>query len=117
MLDVDGILRQMNVRQVNCLLIGGMNYLLNHHRPEITYDIDLWAAADESNRARLCAALFDLGAEWGATEASWGAADTPYLGLSDEHMLAFQEALSVDEQKQSRMSVLRTAIANRGQPS
>lgn len=70
MLDVEFILAQMNGGQVDCLLIGGMNYLLNH-RPEITYDIDLWVADDPANRAALSQALHALGAEWGPTEQSW----------------------------------------------
>lgn len=161
MLDVDAILAQMNALEVDYLLIGGMNFLLNH-RPEITYDIDLWVADPPSNRAALSVALAELRAEWGPTEATWGptpvdsqwlsrqmvyclttrhgaldiffdlrglegryleckaaaalrktAAGTPYLSLSDEHMLICQEALTDGEQKVSRMTILRTAIAAR----
>lgn len=161
MLNADAILKEMNRWEVDCLLIGGMNFLLNH-RPETTYDIDLWANPAEGNRALLSIALNELGAEWGPTDATWGrtpvddawlstqsvyclttpygaldiffdvrglegryaecaaaalgrrtAKETPYLSLSDEHMLICQEALSVAEQKLSRMNVLRAAIAKR----
>jgi len=70
-MDVDHILDTMNRHSVECLLIGGMNFLLRH-APVLTYDVDLWIADTPANRRRCEAALAALQAEWGATEDDWG---------------------------------------------
>ena len=70
-MDVDHILDTLNRRGVDYLLIGGMNFLLRH-APVLTYDVDLWIADTPANRRRCEAALAELQAEWGVTEADWG---------------------------------------------
>lgn len=69
-MNVDEILATMNRHQVRYLLIGGMNFLLRH-APVLTYDIDLWIDDTPENRNRCEAALGELGAEWGASDADW----------------------------------------------
>lgn len=71
MLDLDAILQAMRAWDVDCILIGGMNFLLNH-QPYLTYDVDLWVNDEPKNVSSLNGALRSLGAQWGATEASWG---------------------------------------------
>ena len=51
----------------------------------------------------------------GALEAKTGSG-VPFISLSDEHMLACQEALSAGERKEKRMETLRRAIALKGEP-
>ena len=69
-MNVDEILRALNEDQVDYLLIGGMNFLLRH-RPELTFDVDIWVGDEAANLARLNRALQRLGAAWGATEQDW----------------------------------------------
>jgi hypothetical protein len=69
-MNVDAILQTFNAREVEYLLIGGMNFLLRH-QPVLTYDIDLWVRDTPANLARCDAALQSLGAEWGPTEDAW----------------------------------------------
>jgi hypothetical protein len=157
-MNVDAMLRVLNEEQVDYLLIGGMNFLLRH-LPELTFDVDIWAADGEENLRRLNRALRRLGAQWGRTEAEWRpvpedpgwlrsqpvfslttdhgaldifrevrglegrfadckarrvpvetAAGVACPSLSDQDMLACQEALPPGEQKTRRMEVLREAI-------
>ncbi|HUE70572.1 MAG TPA: hypothetical protein VMP01_06750 [Pirellulaceae bacterium] len=70
-MNVDPIFETFNRHQVGYLLIGGMNFLLRH-QPVLTFDVDLWIEDTAENRARCEAALCDLGAEWGRTDADWG---------------------------------------------
>jgi hypothetical protein len=60
----------LNEQQVRYLLIGGMNFLLRH-KPELTYDVDIWVADDEENRTRTNRALREMAAEWGRTDNDW----------------------------------------------
>jgi hypothetical protein len=69
-MDIDGILTAFKQHEVVYLLIGGVNFLLRH-APELTFDVDIWVADTEENRARLNAALRHLRAEWGPTEKAW----------------------------------------------
>ena len=55
---------------VDCLLIGGMNFYLRH-RPVSTFDVDFWVRDDAENLQRVSAALLELQAQWGATEDAW----------------------------------------------
>jgi hypothetical protein len=71
MMNVDDILREFNNHGVDCILIGGMNFLLRH-APVLTFDIDLWIEDSAENRSRCEGALAALAAEWGATDADWG---------------------------------------------
>jgi hypothetical protein len=64
------ILAIFGKRRVDCLLIGGMNFLLRH-RPVSTFDVDLWVRDEMANLERVNAALIELGAEWGPTERAW----------------------------------------------
>ncbi len=69
-MNVDEILKVLWDEQVDCLLIGGMNFLIRH-RPELTFDVDVWVRGDSDNLPNLNRALRQLGAEWGRTEAEW----------------------------------------------
>ena len=69
-MDVDRVLLTFNEQQVAYLLVGGVNFLLQHE-PVLTYDVDLWVESSAANRARCEAALAALDAEWGKTEESW----------------------------------------------
>ncbi len=163
-MNVDQILSALNDEQVDYLLIGGMNFLLRH-RPDLTFDVDVWVEDSPPNLDRLNRALAKLGAEWGRTEAEWQAVPTDpawlqqqavfclttphgaldvfrdvrglegrysdcraravtsatasgvrFLGLSDQDMLACQEALPPGQQNQRRMETLREAL-RRAQPN
>jgi len=164
-MNVDRILQALNKAEVDYLLIGGMNFLLNH-KPELTFDVDVWVEDREENLNRLNHALQDLDAAWGATEDAWapvppdpswlktqslfclssssGALDIfrqvlgmedrydecreaapikttgsgiAYRSLSDRHMLECQLALPAEEQKASRIQVLRRALDGNSSPS
>lgn len=157
-MNVDQILSTLNGREVDYILIGGMNFLLRH-APELTFDVDVWVRDLAENLEKLNRALRDLGGAWGPTELQWapvpedwhwlerqrifclttehGAVDVfrevrglegrydecqrsssirttasgiPFVSLSDEHMLACQEALPMPERKARRMEILRDAI-------
>lgn len=69
-MDLDRILKTLNARQVDYLLIGGMNFLLRHE-PVLTYDVDLWIDDTPENRARTEEALAELQAQWGPSEEDW----------------------------------------------
>ena len=70
-MNVDLILDTLNRHHVDYLLIGGMNFLLRH-QPALTFDVDVWIDDTDENRARCEAALGELGAEWGRTDAERG---------------------------------------------
>jgi hypothetical protein len=76
--NIDRILEEMNRRQVDYLLIGGVNFLLRH-KPVLTFDVDLWIDDTAPNRSRCEKALATLNAEWGRTEREW----KPVRKLSD----------------------------------
>jgi hypothetical protein len=69
-MNVDHILRTIADCGVEYLLIGGMNFLLRHE-PVLTYDIDFWIHDTAENLDRCAAALQQLDAAWGTTEADW----------------------------------------------
>jgi len=69
-MNIDHILRTFNTFQVDYLLIGGMNFLLRHE-PVLTYDIDFWIHDIRENLDRCHAALVQLDAAWGPSEAAW----------------------------------------------
>ena len=69
-MNVDRILDTLNRHSVDYLLIGGMNFLLRH-RPELTFDVDLWIADTTENRQRCAQALAELDAAWGPTDTAW----------------------------------------------
>ena len=70
MMNVDHILQVLYDHQVDYLLIGGMNFLLNH-KPELTFDLDIWVEDKPENLSTLNLALRDLEAAWGKTEEAW----------------------------------------------
>lgn len=70
-MNVDRILLTVHEHSVDCLLIGGMNFLLRH-APILTFDVDLWIEDTPGNLGRCEAALAALDAEWGAAEVDWG---------------------------------------------
>ncbi|HMP89874.1 MAG TPA: hypothetical protein PJ991_06720 [Kiritimatiellia bacterium] len=51
MINVDRILDTLNRREVEYILIGGMNFLLRH-KPVLTFDVDIWINDNESNRTK-----------------------------------------------------------------
>jgi len=69
--NVDGILEAFHRRQVQAILIGGMNFLLRH-QPVLTFDVDLWVADSDENLRASAEALRDLDARWGRDDSSWG---------------------------------------------
>lgn len=69
-MNVDAIFQTLTQHHVEWILIGGMNYLLNHE-PVLTYDVDLWIRDAAPNRVRVCQALVELECSWGPTEDSW----------------------------------------------
>ena len=69
-MNIDHILETLNRYRVDYLLIGGVNFLL-HHKPILTYDVDVWVADNDTNLVALNRALIDLGAAWGSTELQW----------------------------------------------
>jgi hypothetical protein len=69
-MNVDEMLRGLNAKEVNYLLIGGMNFMVRH-LPELTFDVDIWVHDKPRNLERLNAALRQLGAAWGPDKASW----------------------------------------------
>ncbi len=70
-MNVDTVLAAFHTARVDCLLIGGMNFLLRH-QPVLTFDIDIWIKDDGDNRRRCEQALAALEAEWGPDDRSWG---------------------------------------------
>jgi hypothetical protein len=79
-MNVEHILKTLNRHGTESLLIGGMNFLLNHSGPQ-TYDVDFFVRDSTENRTRLNAALSELNCEWGPDEARWKAlpADPAWL--------------------------------------
>jgi hypothetical protein len=79
-MQIDKILEAFARREVDALLIGGMNFLLRH-QGGMTFDIDFWVRDSEENLVRVIAALGEIGAEWGRDESSWKpiAQDTSWL--------------------------------------
>jgi hypothetical protein len=70
-MNVDVILETLDRQGVAFLLIGGMNFLLRH-QPVLTFDVDVWIEDTADNRRRCEAALAELNAEWGPSDAEWG---------------------------------------------
>lgn len=61
-MDVDRILSTFNAHRVDYILIGGMNFFLNH-APVATFDVDLWIDDGPDNRTGCHEALAALEAE------------------------------------------------------
>lgn len=73
-MNIDRILSVMNRHRVAYMLIGGMNFFLRH-KPNATFDIDLWIEHSEANRLACEAALNELNASWGPTDETWQKVD------------------------------------------
>ncbi len=69
-MNIDGILSTLNQHQVRYILIGGVNFLLNH-KPVLTFDLDIWIEDSLENHSHLLQALIEMEAEWGPREESW----------------------------------------------
>lgn len=69
-MNIDAVFSKLNERQVDYLLIGGVNFMLRH-QPINTGDIDIWIEDSDDNRRRCEAALAELGAEWGRADNDW----------------------------------------------
>src|SRR5678815_4764255 len=61
-MNVDLILSTFNEAHADYILIGGMNFFLNH-QPVLTWDIDLWISSREENIEAVHTALARLQAE------------------------------------------------------
>lgn len=70
-MNIEQILIVFNRHEVRYLIIGGVNFLLQH-KPVLTFDVDFWIEDNEMNRRRCESALTELDAAWGRTEAEWG---------------------------------------------
>lgn len=70
MLNIDRILDTLNKHGVEYLLLGGVNFLLQHE-PVLTFDVDIWIRDTAENRTRCAAALVSLDSEWGSSGADW----------------------------------------------
>ncbi len=64
------ILSSFHERKVDCILIGGMNFLLRH-QPVLTFDVDFWVRDNPDNLHKVNEALRDLGGAWGSSEETW----------------------------------------------
>ena len=68
--NVEHIIKVLNRHKVAFLLIGGVNFLLRH-RPELTYDVDIWVEDTDRNLDCCEKALVHLKAEWGRSDDDW----------------------------------------------
>lgn len=71
-MDVEHILRTLNSHGVEYILVGGMNFLLNHTGP-LSYELGLFINDTTPNRIELNFALQELGCEWGPGSDHWKA--------------------------------------------
>ena len=90
-MNADRILAAFADSEVDCLLIGGMNFLLRH-QPVLTFDVDFWVCDDPANLERVHAALVQLDAHWGATEASWASIPRDPAWLTRQPVFCFTTA-------------------------
>lgn len=90
-MNADRILAAFAGREVDCLLIGGMNFLLRH-QPVLTFDVDFWVRDDSANLERVHAALMELDAQWGATEGTWGPISRDPQWLTRQQIFCFTTA-------------------------
>jgi hypothetical protein len=84
----DRILGAFDRREVDALLIGGMNFLLRH-QPVLTFDVDFWVRDTDGNLARVADALRDLGVEWGRDEKSWALLPEDHTWLRSQTVFCF----------------------------
>lgn len=70
MLKIDDILSTLNDAGVDYILLGGVNFLLNHEFIS-TEDIDVWIRDGHDNHSKVTTAAQAMDATWGASEADW----------------------------------------------
>lgn len=70
MLNIDDILRALNEADADYLLLGGVNFLLNHEFIS-TEDLDIWIRDEHDNHSKVTKAAQAMGATWGPSEADW----------------------------------------------
>src|SRR5579862_1431872 len=78
-MDVERILRTLSQHGVDYILIGGMNFLINHSGP-LTYDVDVFVRDTPENLRELNFALQELACEWGAGRKTGSACPTIRAG-------------------------------------
>ena len=108
-MNVDRVLETLNRHQVDCLLIGGMNFLLRH-QPMLTFDVDVWVADTPDNLRRCESALADWHEAAKRAIPATTAAGVPYRGIADEDMLACQLALPENDRKPERIRALQDIL-------
>ena len=91
-MDIDRILNILARQQVDCILIGGVNFLL-HHAAELTFDMDIWVNDTDENLARLNAALREMKAEWGQTEKEWAPVPNTHHWLKTQNLFCLTTGL------------------------
>lgn len=70
-MNIDRILEAFNRYGVEYILVGGINFLLQH-KPVLTFDVDFWINDTQENRNRCERALAELDVSWGETDEDWG---------------------------------------------
>ncbi len=70
-MNIDHIIETLNQHAVKYLLIGGVHFLLRH-KPQLTFDVDVWVDDKPDNLLHCEKALISLKAEWGSTDQNWG---------------------------------------------
>lgn len=70
-MNAERIIQAFYKQKADCILIGGMNFLLRH-QPVLTFDVDFWVQDSADNLERVNQALRALGASWGRSEKTWG---------------------------------------------
>ena len=90
-MNADRILAAFAEQEIDCLLIGGMNFLLRH-QPVLTFDVDFWVKDEPSNLIKVNSALRELQAEWGATEAAWAPVPRDWKWLQNQEVFCLTTA-------------------------
>ncbi len=70
-MNIDFMLKTLFEKEVEYILIGGVNFLLRH-QPVLTFDMDIWIRDSRKNRSKTNEALLLMGAQWGKTECDFG---------------------------------------------
>jgi len=89
--DIDHILQVLNEHRADYILIGGVNFLLNHEA-ELTYDVDVWVADQDENLRQVNIALQALRAEWGRTEHTWAPIPPTHDWLKQQQVFCLTSA-------------------------
>jgi hypothetical protein len=92
LVNADAILEVFSKRGVDAILIGGMNFLIQHQSTALTYDVDLWVEDTEANLSKTAEALRELGARWGRDDASWGPIPEGFAWLRRQNIYCLTSA-------------------------